>query len=69
MIQGVITRYLAERHFGFILCNEGEFFFHELNATAIPQPPKRGDRCLFEIGEFKGRKQALNLRPIPGGAQ
>lgn len=63
-MKGTITRFLSERHFGFLICDDGsELFFHELDTPLLPKPIERSQRVDFEIGEFRGRRKAVNLRP------
>jgi cold shock CspA family protein len=63
-MQGQINRFLQERHYGFLTYTDGELFFHELDATSLPKPIKRGDQCEFDIGDYKGKRKAINLRPL-----
>lgn len=63
-MKGTITRFLSERHFGFLISDDGvELFFHELDTRLLPKPIERSQRVEFEVGVFKGREKAVNLRP------
>lgn len=57
---GTLIRFLDERHFGFIKCDAGEIFAHELNFQY--SPITKGDRVEFEIGTHKERRTALKIR-------
>jgi cold shock CspA family protein len=57
---GILIRFLDERHFGFIKCEAGEIFAHELNFEY--SPITKGDRVEFELGTFKGRQTALKIQ-------
>jgi cold shock CspA family protein len=59
---GVISRFMPERHFGFLVADGGdELFFHELDCTELRKPLERGQRVTFERGEFRGRPVAKKL--------
>lgn len=61
---GVVTRFLTERHYGFLLGDDGhEYFFHELDCPNLPKPIERGQRVLFEIGTFRDKTKAMRLEP------
>jgi cold shock CspA family protein len=67
--KGTVTRFFSDRHFGFLISDDGqELFFHELDAPLVPQPIVRSTRVEFDLGEFRGKKKATNLRPLSGGA-
>jgi cold shock CspA family protein len=69
-MKGTITRFMSERHFGFLIADDGqELFFHELDATLLPKPFARGQKVEFEIGVFKSRTKATNLRPVHARAE
>jgi cold shock CspA family protein len=59
-MKGIIVRFLAERHFGWIRYESGEMFAHEFNFQY--SPVNKGDKVEFEMGTFKGRPTALNIR-------
>jgi cold shock CspA family protein len=68
-MKGTITKYFDERHYGFLIGDDGtSLFFHELDAPLLPQPIVRSTRVEFEIGEFRGKNKATNVRPLSGGA-
>jgi cold shock CspA family protein len=67
--QGVISRYLKNRRFGFIrfLDAAGEIFVHELELIGVTELAA-GQRVEFGVGEFNGKLVAKNVRVIDGGA-
>ena len=60
--QGVLVRWMPERHFGFINIGDDEIFAHELNFEY--GPIRKGDRVDLELGTFKGRATAKNVKLI-----
>jgi cold shock CspA family protein len=63
---GTVVRFFADRRFGFILYDEGEIFFHELDMLDSTFAPQRGDKISFEIGMYKGRAKAIKITPSGG---
>jgi len=63
---GTVVRFFADRRFGFILYDEGEIFFHELDMLDSAFAPQRGDKVSFQIGKYKGRTKAINITPDGG---
>jgi cold shock CspA family protein len=61
--QGVVSRYLKNRRFGFIrfLDAAGEIFVHELELIGVTELAA-GQRVEFEVGEFNGKSVAKNVR-------
>jgi cold shock CspA family protein len=59
-MKGILVRFFTERHFGFIKHEDGEVFAHEFNFTY--SPINKGDKVEFEIGSFKERPTAVNVR-------
>jgi cold shock CspA family protein len=60
---GAVQRFYLDRRFGFLSYSGGELFFHELDALAIPAKDiQRGLKVMFELGEYKGRQKATNVR-------
>jgi cold shock CspA family protein len=59
-MKGTLIRFLYERHFGFIKYENGEIFAHEFNFQY--GTINKGDKVEFEIGTFKDRPTALNIR-------
>lgn len=65
-MKGTITRFLSERHFGFIRCETDaqEYFFHELDVSPeVPRPIMRGQHVNFELATFKNRIKATKINP------
>ena len=63
---GTVVRFFADRRYGFILYDDGEMFFHELDTFGFTSSPQRGDKVSFEIGQYKGRAKAFNVTPDGG---
>lgn len=61
--QGVVSRYMHERKFGFIRYTEGEIFYHYFEVDGLIELAK-GQRVEFQIGEYKGKPVAKKVRPI-----
>lgn len=64
-MKGTITRFLSERHFGFIRCETDaqEYFFHELDVSPeVPRPILRGQHVSFELSTFKSRVKACKIK-------
>ncbi len=57
--EGILVRWLPERHFGFINTGTDEIFAHELNFGY--SPITRGDRVEFELGTFRDRPSAKQI--------
>ena len=73
-MQGKITRFFPDRHFGFIreLETGNEWFFHE-DDTAL-SAIERGVLVTFQAGKYNGKPKAVNIRKLTpaeilGGAQ
>lgn len=64
---GTVARFFADRRYGFILYDDGEMFFHEMDAGSFAASPKRGDKVSFEIGQYRGRAKAFNVSPLAQG--
>jgi cold shock CspA family protein len=58
---GTVVRFFPDRHYGFLLFDDGEMFFHEMDAYGFTVAPKHGDKVSFEIGQYKGRSKATNV--------
>jgi cold shock CspA family protein len=69
MHQGVVSRYLKNRRFGFIrfLDAAGEIFVHELELIGVTELAA-GQRVEFETGDFNGKPVAKNVHVVDGGA-
>ena len=67
--QGVVSRYLPNRRFGFIrfLDAAGEIFVHQLELIGVMELAA-GQRVEFEVGEFNGKSVAKNVEVVDGGA-
>ncbi len=62
---GKIVTYFPLRHYGFVMDASGaEHFFHESDWDGAA-PPQRGQAVTFELGPWKGRQKAFNLRALP----
>lgn len=67
---GRITNFFPAKHYGFILNQDGvEIFFHEMNLVPRAPVPIKGDRAEYDLGQFKGRTTAVNVRILPRDAQ
>jgi CspA family cold shock protein len=65
---GIVTKYLADRGFGFIRPDDGgsDIFFHisALKAAGLDEPTA-GQRFEYDIGEGRnGKVAAVNLRRV-----
>ncbi len=66
---GKIRSFKPERHFGFILGQDGgDYFFHQMEVVG-GQELASYTVVEFELGEFKGRTCAKNVRPVIEGVR
>lgn len=71
---GTISKYFPDRHYGFLVADDGQnLFFHEVDTTGFATPIDRGIRVTFEVVTFRDRPKAVCVAPfVPkgnGGAQ
>ena len=54
------------KHFGFLKVTgtTGELFYHENSLAPLQPPPEKGTWVYYELGEFRGRPCAINVRPL-----
>lgn len=65
MPQGTIKKLVAEKGFGFILGERGEFFFHHSSvADGRFDDLREGQRVEYEEGQGPKGPRANNVRPI-----
>jgi cold shock CspA family protein len=65
-LQGTVSTFITHKKFGFIHYSEGaggEIFFHELDVID-GDVPQRTDRVEFDLGMYKGRQKAVNVKRI-----
>jgi cold shock CspA family protein len=62
-LQGIVSGFITQKRFGFIHYSDGEIFFHELDVID-GDIPQRADRVEFEMGTYKGRQKAINVKRI-----
>jgi len=62
--RGTVMRWL-DRRFGFIARDDGgpDLFVHIRNVVGRVEL-KPGDRVSFEVGDYHGRPEAQNVRPV-----
>jgi cold shock CspA family protein len=62
---GVVRRFYSERHYGFLVSTVGELFFHEIDVVELPPGGiTKGTKVDFNVGEYKGRQKAIDIRVI-----
>ncbi len=66
-MQGKVIVFWNHRHYGFIgdVASSSEFFFHEDDLAPDSMPPAKGKLVTFEIGTWKGKPKATNVRVLP----
>jgi len=55
------------KHYGFLKVTgttTGEIFYHENNLAPGHTPPDKGTWVHYELGEYRGRPCAINVRPL-----
>jgi cold shock CspA family protein len=61
--QGVVSRYMPHRKFGFIRYTAGEIFYHFFEIDGLVELPK-GQHVEFIVGNYKGKPVAKKVKPI-----
>jgi cold shock CspA family protein len=64
---GKVSVFWQHKNFGFIVQDDAaeEIFFHRNNIAPGSSPPEKGSRVTYEIGKYKGRPIADNVRVLP----
>jgi cold shock CspA family protein len=69
-MQGKVLVFFEHRKFGFIAATDTdqELFFHVSDVIPLGStPPEKGQWVSFDLGKWKGKDKAINVRILPSG--